>query len=177
VLLRHVTTIGEATALISAVAEQTNLLALNATIEAARAHAESAGFAVVAREIKTLSQDTQSSAKLINERVVAVQKAVQESVRRSTDIDIQLRQIHGHIATAADAAAQQAASSSGIRFSVAAAREQAVAVDASMSEISGAIAALAGTAEISREISQQMRGRVQQLRDDLDVTIGELLTR
>jgi methyl-accepting chemotaxis protein len=176
-LLHHVTTIGEATALISAVAEQTNLLALNATIEAARAHAENAGFAVVAREIKSLSQDTQASATLINDRVIAVQNAVHESVERSRGIDAQLRQIHDHIAKAADAAAEQAAASGGIRSSVAAAREQAVAVDASMSQISGAITELAGTAEASREISHQMRGRAQQLRNDLDVVIADLMGR
>ena len=176
-LLHHVATIGEATALISTVAEQTNLLALNATIEAARSHAENAGFAVVAREIKALSQDTQASATLINDRVIAVQKAVHESVGRSQKIDAQLRQIHDHIAAAADAAAEQAMASGGIQSSVAAAREQAVAVDASMSQISGAITELAGTAESSREISHQMRQRVQQLRGDLDRVIGELLAR
>ena len=176
-LLHHVATIGEATALISTVAEQTNLLALNATIEAARSQGDNAGFAVVAREIKALSQDTQASVTLINERVIAVQKAVHESVGRSQKIDAQLQQIHDHIATAADAAAQQAMASSGIRSSVAAAREQALKVDASMSRISGAITELAGTAEASREISHQMRERVQQLRGDLDLIIGELLSR
>ena len=176
-LLHHVTTIGEATALIAGVAEQTNLLALNATIEAARSHAENAGFAVVAREIKTLSQDTQGSAKLINQRVNAVQQAVQDSVGLSRRIDAQLHQIHDHIATAADAAAQQAVASGGIRSSVTAAREQAVAVDTAMGQISGAITELARNAESSRAISHDMRGRVQKLRDDLDVIIGELLSR
>ena len=89
--------------------------------------------------------------------MIAAQKAVHESVDRSQKIDAQLRQIHDHIATAADAAAEQAMASGGIRSSVAAAREQAVAVDASMSQISGAIAELAGTAETSREVSHQMR--------------------
>jgi len=176
-LLHHVTTIEGATALIAGVAEQTNLLALNATIEAARAHGQSAGFAVIAREIKTLSQDSQSSAKVINQRVMSVQQAVQDSVGVSRRIDAQLRQIQDYIATAADAAAEQAAASGGIRSSVAAAREQVVAVDASISQISGAITELAANAETSREISQQMRGRVQQLRADLDVVIEELLSR
>jgi len=176
-LLHHVTTISEATALIAGVAEQTNLLALNATIEAARSHAENAGFAVVAREIKTLSQDTQGSAKLINQRVSAVQQAVHDSVGLSRRIDAQLHQIHDHIATAADAAAQQALASGGIRSSVTAAREQAVAVDTAMGQISGAITELARNAESSREISRDMRGRVKTLRDDLDVIIGELLSR
>ena len=176
-LLHHVTTIEEATALIAGVAEQTNLLALNATIEAARAHGQSAGFAVIAREIKTLSQDTQSSAKVINQRVTSVQQAVQDSVGVSRRIDVQLRQIQDYIATAADAAAEQAAASGGIRSSVAAAREQVVAVDAAIGQISGAITELAANAQSSREISQQMRGRVQQLRHDLDVVIEELLSR
>jgi methyl-accepting chemotaxis protein len=176
-LLHHVTTISEATALIAGVAEQTNLLALNATIEAARSRAENAGFAVVAREIKVLSQDTQESAKLINQRVTSVQAAVHESVDLSRRIDAQLRQIHDHIATAADAAAQQAVASGDIRSSVTSAREQAVAVDTSMSQISGAITELARNAESSREISRGMRGRVQKLRDDLDIVIGELLSR
>jgi len=176
-LLHHVTTISEATALIAGVAEQTNLLALNATIEAARSHAENAGFAVVAREIKTLSQDTQGSAKLINQRVSAVQQAVHDSVSLSRRIDTQLHQIHDHIATAADAAAQQALASGGIRSSVTAAREQALAVDTAMGQISGAITELARNAESSREISRGMRGRVTKLREDLDVIIGELLAR
>lgn len=59
--------IKEATGLITSIAEETNLLSLNATIEAARAGEQGRGFAVVAGQIQKLAEQSNESARKIEE--------------------------------------------------------------------------------------------------------------
>lgn len=78
--------IGEIVNLITDLANQTNLLALNAAIEAARAGEAGRGFAVVATEVKSLAEESRTSAESIAEMIGNLQKQTQtaaETVAKS----------------------------------------------------------------------------------------------
>ena len=70
--------IDELTSIIKNVAKQTNILSINASIEAARAGEQGRGFAVVAEEIKKLSSETNNASDKISNKVLRIEKEVEE---------------------------------------------------------------------------------------------------
>ncbi|MGL1956628.1 MAG: methyl-accepting chemotaxis protein [Colwellia sp.] len=79
-LNQHAKTIDSILSTIQGIAEQTNLLALNAAIEAARAGEQGRGFAVVADEVRVLSQRTHASTEEIQKMINTLQQSTIKAV-------------------------------------------------------------------------------------------------
>ena len=87
-LQEEISKIGSVMQVIREISEQTNLLALNAAIEAARAGEAGRGFAVVADEVRNLSQRTGKSTEEIGKIIASLQdkaQAVSQTVQEKQE--------------------------------------------------------------------------------------------
>ncbi|WP_372866788.1 methyl-accepting chemotaxis protein [Pseudomonas sp.] len=135
-LAEETATIGNVLTVIRGIAEQTNLLALNAAIEAARAGEAGRGFAVVADEVRSLSQRTSGATAEIQELIGRLQQAARQSV------------------SAMRTQVEHAQASAG----------QAEAADGALDEIIAAIRTIASMAERIADATAQQSGAVSEIR-------------
>lgn len=84
--------IKDATSLIASIADETNLLSLNASIEAARAGDAGKGFAVVASQIQKLAEQSNDSAKQIEEIIQTLLKDSETAVQTMEEVREIMRQ-------------------------------------------------------------------------------------
>ena len=124
--------IGEVVNLINDIASQTNLLALNATIEAARAGDAGKGFAIVANEVKSLSNQTRTATDEISKQIASLQKAVGGSVASIRSVIEVIGQIDNAAASTAAAVEEQSAANAEIGRSAVQSADGATQVSSSV---------------------------------------------
>jgi len=174
-LLSHVDGIGSASDAILTVTKKTRQLAVNAAIVAAHGQSAHDGFSVIAREIKTLSENSRLSAGQIAERLKAVTESVHRSVDASLSIDTDLQDILQSISATDAAVRAHEVAGEAICERVEHAQRESHAVGGLVREMTDSIAHVRASVRLTREVSACVRERVELLEKALGKAVSELM--
>jgi|GEM_PF-3164727 len=167
-LIQEIENIKASAGLIQNIAEQTNLLALNATIEAARAGEAGKSFAVVANEVKELSNNSAKSADEINERVTALIDRGQEMEKGMKQIEEVISITNDRTINVASAVEEQTSTISELANNVS-------SIDKELGTLKSVMEELKRRAEEATKMTEEIKSTSRELYQISEMLQGEVV--
>lgn len=166
--------IGRVSGLIQKIAGQTRLLALNATIEAVRAGSAGRSFAVVASEVKALSNQTAGATDDIGNQINRIQAATDEVVRSIADITHAITDIDRNSTSISTTVQAQMRATDDISSAVRAAADGSRAVSADLQEMMEAATGTTSAADELLVAARELSRMAEQLNAEVDDFVHHL---
>ena len=162
--------IGSITNTVKDLADQSNMLALNAAIEAVRSGEHGKGFALVAREIRRLADQSIQSTERVREILESVRQAVGAAVGGSEE---GARRVEGSLEQMRSSAEHLRALASVVRENSSAVRQIATAVNQQNTGVNQVFAAVVDQSKMMEDTVKQLDGTLKAV-DTLRSVTGSL---
>lgn len=168
-----VESIRSAADVITDIASQTNLLALNASIEAARAGEAGKGFAVVAENIRTLAEQSNSSAQEIGASVSDVISKVQLCAKMAVDAKEMMQEQNELVRGVSDGMHKLGITVDDVVSEIRTVADEANALDEAKKVVLGNITELSAISEENAASAQEVSVNVENVSEGIEGTKDE----
>jgi methyl-accepting chemotaxis protein len=162
------------TKLIDGIAKHTNLLALNATIEAGRAGKAGNGFAVVANEIKELSQHSAAAAGQIAQNISGIQSDLNPAIAVMCEIGDLVHKVDSAAAAVSSNVATRISGLNALVFGAEAAADGAAKQSGAVEIFTGAVANASAAAECLGRHAAHLSSMFEGVAKRLSVTVASM---
>ncbi|MEM8838869.1 MAG: nitrate- and nitrite sensing domain-containing protein [Pseudomonadota bacterium] len=166
--------IGDVLNLIRDIAERTNLLALNATIEAARAGEAGRGFAIVAQEVKSLSNQTAQATEEISGQISGIQNSTTHAVSSIRGIIESVEEVRQLTDGVSSAVSQQREATQEIANSVLSASNGTDSVSENVALVSDSIQQTSGEAHAVNDAAESLKTTTDMLKGEIETFLQKV---